>query len=523
MKIKNLLVLALLVCLLTSSVGFAALGQGTSGDEVASMQAKLNKLGYGLEVDGKFGPATKEVILDFQFRRGLEMDGWVGNLTNAELDEAVKEGWNLMDLASIPKNISYGYNKNGGSGVNGIQTTLNRLGYELAVDSLYGPKTRVAVKDFQERRGLIADGYAGYLTRLELEAASDEGWVKMERDQRIDMAKGINEVDGVFTGLNIAEKMVSGRTDSISERVKIALAYGSSENINVLLDQLIPPYRENKIQSRFYEETLEMVIGQLIQDGAYQVAVTNDLYREFTDAVTLQANGTIAFENFLDLAWRQRYGVGRSFPLSETALGSAKELLELGTIGIDLLTRLSADSSKTVEMIDHMKIVLPDCTDEKLMATMAAYRDAALKKSQLAFEKALVETGKFSVGEIATYGFGPVMGAVKGVSFFSSIVLGGTKRTNAILRGLHLNLLAGTLNHGMLQAQTEAIKNPTRANIQRVEDAFYVYKNTLIAANKNAMDMKPSSEERLQLREANQALEEMEFEMELYGIFASRY
>lgn len=55
-----------------------------------------------------------------------------------------------------------------GDNVVALQKDLNRLGYGLATDGLFGPKTVVAVKNFQNKTALASDGIAGPLTLSKL-------------------------------------------------------------------------------------------------------------------------------------------------------------------------------------------------------------------------------------------------------------------------------------------------------------------------------------------------------------------
>ena len=55
---------------------------GSKGQEVKDLQTRLSALGfYSGEIDGEFGPGTKEAVIAFQKTNGLEADGIVGEET----------------------------------------------------------------------------------------------------------------------------------------------------------------------------------------------------------------------------------------------------------------------------------------------------------------------------------------------------------------------------------------------------------------------------------------------------------
>lgn len=66
------------------------LRKGSKGQAVKELQEKLNKLGYGLIVDGDFGSKTESAVISFQKKYKLEIDGIVGNETRNALDSAIK-------------------------------------------------------------------------------------------------------------------------------------------------------------------------------------------------------------------------------------------------------------------------------------------------------------------------------------------------------------------------------------------------------------------------------------------------
>lgn len=57
------------------------LKQGDKGDWVIIAQGKLVVEGYKIEVDGDFGPKTKEAVIKFQKDKGLLPDGIIGEKT----------------------------------------------------------------------------------------------------------------------------------------------------------------------------------------------------------------------------------------------------------------------------------------------------------------------------------------------------------------------------------------------------------------------------------------------------------
>jgi len=61
------------------------LNYGSRGDEVRRLQTALNEQGYGLAVDGVYGPKTQSAVRDYQSKHSLQVDGIFGPLTSASL------------------------------------------------------------------------------------------------------------------------------------------------------------------------------------------------------------------------------------------------------------------------------------------------------------------------------------------------------------------------------------------------------------------------------------------------------
>jgi hypothetical protein len=65
------------------------LRRGARGAEVRQVQEALVALGYSTTIDGRFGPATAQVVKSFQTSSGLTDDGVVGPATLSALSAAV--------------------------------------------------------------------------------------------------------------------------------------------------------------------------------------------------------------------------------------------------------------------------------------------------------------------------------------------------------------------------------------------------------------------------------------------------
>lgn len=76
------------------------LRQGSKGDAVADLQRQLVRLGHSLQIDGLFGPATREAVRRFQKENGLVADGIVGVRTRAALGGTISESparwWDVL-------------------------------------------------------------------------------------------------------------------------------------------------------------------------------------------------------------------------------------------------------------------------------------------------------------------------------------------------------------------------------------------------------------------------------------------
>lgn len=149
------------------------LKMGARGVDVEKLQRALQlKKVYKGVVDGAFGNQTKEALLAYQRANGLKATGEAdyatikklfGNVaeTTAANDPQMNGIRSISDI-NVPNTTDKGSR---GQHVKALQQALKLKGfYKAAIDSGYGDKTVEAVKAFQKRSGLQADGVAGNAT-----------------------------------------------------------------------------------------------------------------------------------------------------------------------------------------------------------------------------------------------------------------------------------------------------------------------------------------------------------------------
>jgi hypothetical protein len=132
---------------------------GGASREVANQQAWMNQArGEKLAVDGIIGKATKAAIKRYQGFLGVTADGIWGARTQAAHQA-------YYDRVNAPAPA-------GSDLIRAVQAKL-KANYplyagKLAVDGIKGSATTAAVKEFQRRSGLVADGIIGPKTRAKL-------------------------------------------------------------------------------------------------------------------------------------------------------------------------------------------------------------------------------------------------------------------------------------------------------------------------------------------------------------------
>lgn len=165
--------------------------QGDTGSAVYTLQRQLNRITkdypfFGkLDVDGIFGAKMASTVKAFQKQFNLTADGIVGRQTWYKISYIYVSVKDLAELTSEGETAS-GTLSDGtwggtvlrtgssGSAVEQLQFWLNTLAQydssipSVSVDGIFGSATAAAVRAFQRKYGLTADGIVGSATWSEL-------------------------------------------------------------------------------------------------------------------------------------------------------------------------------------------------------------------------------------------------------------------------------------------------------------------------------------------------------------------
>ena len=141
------------------------LARGSRGTLVSQVQTRLKELGYyTIRVDGIFGVGTQTAVRMFQRNNGLSVTGVV----NIECYKALMDTNAIGAGGSVSTPADYVELRRGnrGSAVVRLQARLQALGYyTISVDGIYGSGTQTAVRRFQSRNGISANGVATVYTQ----------------------------------------------------------------------------------------------------------------------------------------------------------------------------------------------------------------------------------------------------------------------------------------------------------------------------------------------------------------------
>ena len=164
------------------------------GVDIIEIQKRLKELDYMDKATGFFGELTESAVREFQSRNALPVDGKV-DMQTREL---------IYSQDACPHVLSSGMK---GEEVQALQQRLKDLVYLQNVDGIFGKETTDALKNFQDRNGLIADGHLGPQTKTSLFSSSAisntlsegaRGSDVQKLQQRLKELKYMSDVTGYF-------------------------------------------------------------------------------------------------------------------------------------------------------------------------------------------------------------------------------------------------------------------------------------------------------------------------------------
>ena len=145
---------------------------GVSARTIEQVQTKLKALDfYSGDITGKVGEKTTSAIITFQTRYGLSPDGIIGKATLTKLDEVYNARQSSDSLTAPETTATTAAAPSADSGtIRQVQEKLKTLGfYSGEVTGNAGSKTTAAIKAFQQKYGLTADGIPGSATLRKLD------------------------------------------------------------------------------------------------------------------------------------------------------------------------------------------------------------------------------------------------------------------------------------------------------------------------------------------------------------------
>jgi len=149
----------------SANASYSTLRETDEGSAVRNLQYTLYELGYfDGKVNGIYGATTTDAVRAFQqANRITPVDGVAGAKTLQKLysSSAVASAAATSDYVTLRKGAT-------GDEVIELQDVLSQLGYLGGISGVYDDATLSAVKAFQQRNGLNADGIAGASTQQKL-------------------------------------------------------------------------------------------------------------------------------------------------------------------------------------------------------------------------------------------------------------------------------------------------------------------------------------------------------------------
>ena len=206
-------------------------------------------------------------------------------------------------MASTYTMVAYGSQ---GSTVRQLQNELNKRGYGLAEDGIFGKKTRSAVRDYQKKNGLtMVDGIAG-----------DETWGSLLSAAAVQEPQLTPTAQGTFVTAAESTPRAEVTAGTARRLQELEQGYTPSDEVTAARADRdsVAAMEPGAYQSRF-EETLQELYDQIAGREAFDYDPEEDeAYRRY--AKLYAAKGAAAMEDTLGKAASLTGGYGSSYAQS---------------------------------------------------------------------------------------------------------------------------------------------------------------------------------------------------------------
>ena len=206
-------------------------------------------------------------------------------------------------MASTYTMVAYGSQ---GSTVRQLQNELNKRGYGLAEDGIFGKKTRSAVRDYQKKNGLtMVDGIAG-----------DETWGSLLSAAAVQEPQLTPTAQGTFVTAAESTPRAEVTAGTARRLRELERGYTPSDEVTAAraYRDSVAAMEPGAYQSRF-EEKLQELYDQIAGREAFDYDPEEDeAYRRY--AKLYAAKGAAAMEDTLGKAASLTGGYGSSYAQS---------------------------------------------------------------------------------------------------------------------------------------------------------------------------------------------------------------
>ena len=287
-------------------------------------------------------------------------------------------------MASTYTMVAYGSQ---GSAVRQLQNELNKRGYGLAEDGIFGKKTRSAVRDYQKKNGLtMVDGIAGDETwgsLLSAVAVQEPQLTPTAQGTFVTAAESTPRAEVTAGTARRLRELEQGYTPS--DEVTAARAYRDS----------VAAMEPGAYQSRF-EEKLQELYDQIAGREAFDYDPEEDeAYRRY--AKLYAAKGAAAMEDTLGKAASLTGGYGSSYAQSAGQQAYNGYLQELAAMVPELRQAALAEYQQEGKALQNQYSMLAKQEkadydrwqeargdwQKQLEAAQAAYEDAGSQDQKL--------------------------------------------------------------------------------------------------------------------------------------------